>query len=838
MRVSTNLLKQFGNITVNDDEIVKLIQSHIGEVEYSHNLSQDYKDIVIAEVVEKKDHPDADKLAIYQIGCGEKESIQVVAGDKNLNIGDKVAYMKVGSTLPYSLRTEEKPVKIKSVKLRDVTSNGMLGSERELNIGPDHERVLTLPHDAPVGENFSKYYNLDDTIIEIENKALTNRADLFGVLGISRELTAILGNKFESPAWYLNEEADLNPETTCLNIEIINDAEAICPRYTAIVLDQIKVKESPIWLKSILIKCNIRPVNNIVDITNYISLLTSQPLHAFDFDKLLSHDPNSKNSVSINIRMARAEEKMLGLDDKLYNLDEKTMVIADSTNPIAIAGIIGGKDTEVDYNTNRIVLESANFNKTSIRRTSMRLGIFTEAATRFKHDLDPNQCRAVLVKAVDLIKEDSTETEVASKIIDIYHEQLKLETIQIDPDNLNRILGTEISTEEISSLLTNLEFQVREKKLKEKIGGKRKYLYVTPPNWRRDINIKEDIYEDIGRIYGFNNIKIELPSKKIQPPSPNRIVEIKKEVREVLSNSGANEMVSYSFVDDNSFRNCNLDNNLAYKIKNALSPELSLMRTCILQSLLVKAQENIQRGESIFSIYEMNIAHLNNYIHEDKLPIEHWYLSLLLTDLNSKESTSAFYVVKKYLEKLLKAMGIFDVQYDLVADSSEIDHPPYIRNLLGVFDPNRSAILSVAGVSLGIIGEINREVKENFKLPAFTAALEINLDELVKIKKGSRKYKGQSVYPPFTQDLCFEMMSDIKYEQIKNEITHILEKKKLSDSLECVDIYQDSSSTDKKRITIRITASDYNKTLNEEEIKNIIKEITEKVEEKYKAVLI
>jgi len=840
MRVSTNLLRKSGKITANDESIIELIKEHIGEVDYSHNLSEDYKDIVIAQITKKEEHPNADKLGIYQIDYGEKETIQVVAGDKTLKEGDKVAYMKVGSIVPHSIQVEAQPQEIKSVKLRGVLSNGMMGSAKELNIGADHRRVLVLPEDAPIGEDFGKYYNLNDTVIEIENKALTNRGDLFGILGISRELTAILGNEFESPEWYLTNENNLKPETTCLDIKITNDAEAICPRYTAIVLDNIKIQESELWLKSVLIKCGIKPVNNIVDITNYISILIGQPLHAFDFDKLVENDPNAENTAYINIRMANNEESILALDDKIYQLDENTMVIADSTHPIAIAGIIGGKDTQVDETTTRVVIESANFDKASIRRTSMRLGIFTEAATRFKHNLDPNHCIVGLNRAISIIK-DSTNAQVASEVIDIYHQVPEPRTILIEPEHLNLVLGTDISSSEIHKILQDLEYEVEEKSTKRKFlenKSKKNYLYITAPSWRKDIKVKEDIYEDIARIYGFNNIDIKLPKKEIKPPRINKVVQMKRKIREILSNSGANEMVTYSFMDDNSFKECNLDNNLAYKIKNPLSPKLSLMRTCILQSLLSKARENTQRGKERFVTYEMNIAHLNNYIHKNKLPRENWYLGLLLVDNEIETNTSPYYTAKKYLEKTFETLGIYNTQYELIADSVEIDLPIPIKNILGMFDPNTSAIVSVEGVKLGIVGEIREDVKRNHKLPKYTAGLEINIDTLVKIKPKNKRYKEQPVYPPFSQDLCFEIPLGKKYINIESSITQILEKEELWNRVECIDIYQDSKKSEEKRITYRITASHYDKTLKDEEIKKIISKITDTVTSKYNGTLV
>ena len=829
MKITTNLLKQFGDIPTNNDEIIHLISEHIGEVDYHYNLEDDYTDIVIAQIVEKQEHPDAEKLAIYQINYGQKDNIQVVAGDKKLEVGDKVAYLKVGSKVPYSVHTEVKPLVISQVKLRGVESNGMLGSEKELNVGSDNENVLVLPKDSPIGESFSKYFEMDDTVIDIENKALTNRGDLFGVLGIARELTAIIGNKFESPDWYLLRSSNLKPEDNCLKLEIVNDAEALCPRYIGISLDNIKVKESPVWLKSTLIKCGLKPVNNIVDITNYISLIIGQPLHAFDYDKISKQDPSDLNNAYIKVRMAKHGEKILGLDDKIYDLDEKTMVIADSTHPIAIAGVIGGKDTEVDDNTKRIVLESANFDKSSIRKTSMKLGIFTEAATRFKHNIDPEQCLPALLKAIDLIKE-LTDSKVSSEIIDIYTKKYEQNTIQILPEHVNTVLGTELEKDAIKNLLENLEYVVKEKD----------HLYVTPPSWRRDIDIKEDIYEDIGRIYGFNNIEHVLPLRKIMPPKSNRILLTKKLVREVLSNSGANETINYSFVSEDSFNRCDLDSNIAYKIKNALSPELSLMRTTLLQSLLQKSQENLERGINSFTLYEIGIPHLTNLVGDDKLPIEKWHISLLSTKTNKKEITgSPYYLAKEYLQRILDKLNLSGINLSLVSDSQELNLPLHIKNCLNIFEPNSSAIISIQGVNLGIVGEIRNEIKDKFKLPNYTCGFELDLEQLSNLKIEQRKYIEIPIYPSFTQDLCFEVGLDIQFVDVKNEIEKLVNSDSLWGRVDCLDIYKGGDVNDNnKRITFRITVSNYEKTLNDKEINSIIDKIKNSLKKHYNTKLV
>ena len=823
MRVSVNLLKQFLDIEANENEIVQLIKEHIGEVEYHHNLEDDYKGIVIAEIKQKEDHPDSDKLGIYQIDYGMSENIQVVAGDRALEVGDKVAYIKVGAVVPYSIYSEPEPFVIKSIKLRGVESNGMLGSAKELNIGNDHERVMVLPNDAPVGTEFAKYYELNDTVIEIENKALTNRGDLFGVLGVARELSAIMGKAFITPDWYTSPSIEIGQEDNCLKIKIENDAESLCPRYTAIALDNIEIKESPVWLKSSLIKCGIKPINNIVDITNYISILIGQPLHAFDYDKLVSNDPNYTDTAYINIRMAKYGEKILGLDEKIYELNENIMVIADSNHPIAIAGVIGGHDTEVDDSTKRIILESANFDKSSIRRTSMQLGIFTDAATHFNHALDTQQCIPALLKAVELIQQIS-DSKVASNIVDIQYLEYKEKGIQMSINNMNTVLGTNISKEEVTNILKNLEYTVAEKE---------DLLNITVPSWRRDIDIKEDIYEDIGRIYGFNNVDIKLPEKEIKPPRENKLFSTKRIVREVLSNHGANEILTYSFTDPELFNMSNLDANLAYRLKNPLSKELSTMRTSLLLSILAKAKENLERGIDKFALFEMNIAHINKYVTEDNLPVENWYLSLLLTDRKGNGKGSPYYATKIYLEELFRKLNILNIEYSLIAEHQEQGLPEYISNVLPMFDPNTSAIISVQGEILGVVGELRYEVRNNFKLPEYTSAFELNINKLIGIPSNYKKYREQPIYPTFTQDLCFEMDDNVNYGDIESVISTIINKDDLWGKVECLDIYKSDDESDKKRITYRIVVSNYKKTLADKDIKEIVSKIAKKIKVSY-----
>mgnify|MGYP000845677149 FL=1 len=821
MRVTTELLKQFGDISAKDSEYEKLIKEHIANVEYVHDLSKDYEGIVIGEIVEKEEHPNADKLGVYKVFIGNKRT-QVVAGDKTLCIGDKVAYLPPGSYVPYTYYSNEKPVIIEAVELRGVKSNGMLGSEKELNLGPNHNNVFRLPQEAPVGEPFSEYYNLNDTVIEIENKGLTNRGDLFGILGIARELTAITGNKFLSPTWILKPQKKLHAESNCLNLEIINDAEALCPRYIGIAIDNISIKPSPIWLQSELVKLDIKPINNVIDITNYISAILGQPLHAFDYAKIISNDNAPDNKVIINIRMGKEGETILGLDNKLHELNDRTIVIADNSHPIAIAGIIGGKDSSVDASTKRIIIESANFDKNSIRKSSMNLGIHTDSATKFKHSLDPEMCLPALIKAVQLIKELASGN-IASNIIDIYPDPQPLQKITTDIDKLNRHLGTSLSKDVISTILTNLEYTVT--------SSDKTFLTVKIPSWRKDIQLAEDIHEDIARIYGFDNIDITLPKKEIRPIRDNKIFELKKKTRKLLSTLGLNEILTYSFIGPESFNKSNLDSNLAFKLKNPLSPELSLMRTNLLQTILPKVKENRDRGFKNFGLFEINIPHVKGYFDTEGLPKEEWHVSSIIT--NTQESKhSPFYIAKKYAKAIFSEKDQL-IKFSLIAESLEQNIDDYSKATMNMFDPNVSAFCYLDKEVIGIVGELKENILLEYKLPQNTCAFDINLSKLVSTSLPDSKMKPVSIYPNFSIDLCLESNLDIKYSEIEDFLKKILNSAGSWGNTQCLDIYRDEKIPEKKRITFRIEGGENSKTLTDKEIKEKVSMISKKLNSKF-----
>lgn len=815
MKLPISSIKEYTNLDIPLEEILHIIATKIGEVEGYLSWEEMYKGIYIAEIINKEEHPDAEKLAIYKITLGKKDEIQVVAGDKTLEIGDKVAYIQPGNIVPSTYKTSEEFV-IKAVKMRGILSNGMLCSEKELNIGPDHTKVLKLDKGLTVGETFAKEYNLNDTVIEIENKALTNRGDLFGIIGLAREISAAKSKPFTSPEWYKGEGVGVSKESDKYSLEISNQSQALCPRYIGIVLDNVKVSQSPVWLKSILLKSGIRPINSIVDITNYLSILVGQPLHAFDYDKVVKRDPKRSDKAHITIRLAKDGETIQTLDDNLVTLDSNTLVIADSTNPIAIAGIIGGKDTEIDENTQRVILECANFDRFNVRKTSMSLGIFTDAATRFTKAQNPNQCLPVILYASQLINEIS-KGEIASKIVDIYPEYIEQRKISLSIKKLNAHLGTKLTKEEVLTILKNIEYKDIEEDSTDE------YITVLVPSFRMDINIAEDVHEDIGRIYGYENIKPVLPKRELTAGKKNKVLSIKSEIRNILSNSGANEIDTYSFVSMDLIKKSEQDPNLAYSIKNALSPELSLMRTSLITSMLSKAQENIQRNIPTFCMYEFNLAHQKGNMDNFELPKEQWNMSLLFTTKEDILEGNPYYQVKRYMEKIFSTLNILNIEYLLVNTTSQENLPVWIKNILPTFNPKSTAYITHKGEIIGVIGEFSKTVKENFKLPNFTAGVEIDIEYLSKVERENKVVYESSKYPSINQDVTLQLPRRVEYKQIERIILDTINTRDRYATVECLDIY--SKEDENRNITVRIEIEHLEKTLSTKEFNKIVKKI-------------
>jgi len=824
MKLPLSLVKQFTEIEYDTERLSREISEKICNIEEVKDISKEYENIIVGEIKEKQEHPDADKLAMYKLDIGEKHLIQVVAGDKTLEVGEKIAFFKPGSSIPYS-RGKESVIKV--VKMRGIESQGMMASEKELSLGSDFTKVMRLESSAVVGQPFAEYYGLDDTVLDLENKGLTNRGDLFGIIGLAREISAIQGRKFTSPEWMSNTSIK-DPKKECLRMEVENNADSVCPRYTAIAINNINIQESPVWLKVALMKGGLKPINNVVDITNYLMLLTGQPLHAFDYDKIVKKDVGETEEAHIIVRMATNGEKIHTIDESIIKLTDKNLVIADSTNPIAIAGIMGGLDTEIDKDSKRVIIESANFDRFNIRRTSMQHGLNTDASDRYKRSQDPNMCLPVLAQAVELIR-DLAHGEVATAVFDIYPIPLEPLTISFKISRLNQILGIHLEYEAVKEILTNLEYSVMHKKNTDE------YITVQVPTFRRDISIAEDIYEDIGRIYGYENITTSLPRRDMTATKTPLILEAKENISNILSSSGSNEIITYNFISSDILTRVGQDANIAYHIKNSISPELEYMRPSLIPSLIEKMSMNLNKGHKDVSLFETNISHQKGVLDNEELPLEHWYLSFIYSN---KDSTvfdgSPYYLAKRYLKKVLNGLKIDSIKYILAMDYNLENSSIWLKNISNTFDLNSSAVVCTKDEKkvLGIVGNLSRKTKTNFNLPEYTSAFEINISELLS-SNGNPVYRKEPIYPAISRDICFLVENNISYSDLKDELLKILNTNELYTKLECLDIYKDNKKNNIRKITFRISVQNYKKTLGEKDFKKIKEKIQKRIMKKF-----
>lgn len=803
MKVSLNTIKQYTDIDLSVDELVAKINAQLGGVEEVIDLATRYKDATIVKVVKCEKHPDADKLSVCEIDAGTGENIQVVCGAPNVHADMLAVWLPPKSTVPASF-DEKEPFVLEARDLRGIMSNGMLASPKELALGDSHEGLLDLTsEDVKPGDSFAKKYGLDDTIIDIENKMFTHRPDLFGQIGVAREIAGIQHKQFTSPEWYINEPEFKDAEG--LKLEVANEAPEQVPRFMAVAIKNIEVKPSPLWLQAELVRLGSKPINNIVDATNYIMLLTSQPTHAYDYDKLGGHKLIS--------RLAKKGEAAKLLNGKTYEFDETDIVIADGEGVVGLAGIMGGGDSEVSAETKNIVLEVANFDMYTIRRSSMRHGLFTDALTRFNKGQSPLQNAVVLAKLMELIGgEQASAVFDAKSFKDEHDDKFKNkwtpETLTVD--FINERLGTTISGDEIIKLLENVEFHSHDMAELEKIC-------VTAPFWRTDIELPEDIIEEVGRLYGFDKLPRELPRRTTKPALKNTSRELAKTVREALARAGANEVLTYSFVHKNVIERAGQNYEKAYQIANALSPDLQYYRLSLTPSLLDKVHMNIKAGHNEFALFEINKVHYKGEmdVNEPEVPNEDNHVALTIAYGNKNKPTgSPFYQARNYLSEILK---LDTVDLVVLADF-DVPSDEWGQQLTAAYEPNRSAVIVKDKQIWGAVGEYKQAVKAAFKLPEFSAGFEVHQDILTLPQPS---YKPLSKYPSTSRDISFKVTSDVTYGAITTLARKGLEDIEVDTVITPGDIYQ-AQGEPTKSVTISVTLTSHHKTLSSDEANAIV----------------
>lgn len=809
MKVSFAWIKEFTDITLDRDAMIARIGERLGAVEAIEDWGSYYDEaIVVAQIIEASDHPDADRLGLYKISTGSDEK-QLVAGDKTLKVGDKVAYIPPGAAVPSSVKAGE-PFVIAEREMRGIVSQGMLGSAAELIFSDNHEKVLVLDTQAHTGSSLKDAYKLDDIIIDIENKMFTHRPDCFGILGVAREIAGIQNISFVSPEWYTQAGSNLTSKEgdAVLPLTVENEVQDEVRRFSALVLSNITIKQSPLLMQSYLTRVGMRPINTVVDITNFMMHLTAQPMHAFDYDKVSALDPEL-DGAHIVVRKPHENEKLVLLDGREITPHSNAILIASKSKAMALGGCMGGSETEVDDTTRTIILEVANFDMYSIRRTSFINGVFTDAVSRFNKGQSLEQIDKVVSASVDMFVADAS-AQVASTYIDIYPSVQDNPEVHVRLEFINARLASQFSTEEIAALLRNVEFKVE-------VSGES--FSIQAPFWRKDIHIPEDIVEEVGRLYGFDNLPIQLPNSSAIPRFPSDELQFAHTIRKILARSGANEVLSYNFTSQKEFSRSGLPMEHAYKIRNALAPNLEFMRTHILPSLLEKVNPNIRQKHATFALFEVGKTHSKQIVGADGLPEEQSRLSFVFAS-SADMHGAPFYQAKTYFEFLAQNINVNAIRFEPVEQTESL-----LGELQTLCDTKHSAFIYSGKTLIGIIGEPSPLATVQYKLPQSCAMFELDLEALQKQASTKLSYKKLSKFPGIEQDITFKVSAEINYSDIMNSIVGELDKTDLQTTVHVKSIYQPEGSAE-KNISFTIACNNTEKTLKKEEINMLLDQIS------------
>lgn len=812
MKASLNWIKEYTKLIFTPEELKERISVSLTEVESLEEFGEKFKNMVVSKVVSVDPHEKSDDLLVLGLDTGGS-NVQVVVQKCPVKVGDLVPYLPPGTVVPGEIGAVGMKGKVDVASIKGVSSHGMVPSGRELGLNHDHTTVYTIPEKAGVGTPFNQVLELTDQILEIKNKALTHRPDVFSVEGLAREIAAIQGTRYKPLSW-LKDWSSLIPDKDIEDrypVIIENDAKALCPRYMAVVIDSVTVKASPKWLEVRLAKHGIRPVNNIVDISNYLMLEVGQPSHAFDYDKVVNKDPNFDGTAVITVRMANGGEKIMTLDGQLRELYSDTVIIADSTNPIGIAGVMGGKDTEITQDTKRVIFQVENLDMYNVRKTSMKLGLISDAVIRFSKGLDPNRTEAVLYKGTAMMREIAGGT-VASKVQDQYDSPVKQRSITTSPVLVRERLGSDISDPKMIDILQRLG-------LEPKMDKKNNTITVTVPTNRRDLSIPQDLDEEIVRIYGYDNVKPTHPVREVRPVPFNQSRELKVEIKQNLKGMGANELYTYSFIGRKLYDTCGLSMEGVQKLKNPLSPELEFMRPIILPSLYEKVL-NIVKERPEAAIFEIDmVTPAGSGNGPAALPLEPWHCGVI--------HTKGYYFAKLYLEELLKSMQVQDFSLISPAKTDTSRIPAWISYTMPMFHPSRSALILSGKETLGILGELHGETQNPADEEVVFAGFELDCDALIGHVSTIPLYKEPSVYPSVVHDFSFVVDKDVPYEVLRAVVEK--EESGIIKDIRCIDIYDQSESGTKKKVTIRVVMQSHEKTLEDAEIESARKDIIDAV---------
>lgn len=790
MKIPYSWLKDYAEVNVDPHTLGDKLTLSGSALEEVIIQGDNIKNVVTCKIKKIEKHPDADRLSVCQVDIGTEE-IQIVTAATNMKEQDIVPVALHKSILADG-------TEIKKGKMRGVVSNGMFCSEEELGIAGDEpvHGLMILPADAPIGMDIKEYLGLNKAILDFE--ITSNRPDCLSIVGMARETAATLRTSYKMPNFNYEAKCSSNINDE-LKVEVKDE---LCRRYMAKGIKNVKVKPSPGWMQERLLEAGVRPINNIVDITNFVMLELGQPMHAFDARQI--------ESKTIVVERALDGEKFTTLDEIERELDSSILMIKDASKSVAIAGIMGGLNSEIQDDTTEVIFESANFEGTNIRVSSKKLNLRSESSSRFDKDIDPNLAKLAIDRACALICELGCG-EVMEGTIDVYNSVKEESSITVDSKWINKFLGTDISKEEMKEALDSLD-------LKTKLNGND--LNITIPTFRIDIAIKEDIAEEVARIYGYDKIPTTIfkVATEREPKYKNDI--LTDVVIETMIGSGVNQSISYSFVSPKVFDKVNIpaDSKLrnVVKIKNPLGEDYSVMRTTTLPSIMESLGRNYSRNNDYVRLFEIGRTYIPNE-DQTKLPTEKNVLTIgIYGDCDYLD-------LKGIVENVIDGLGITKAKY-----VRESENPSY--------HPGKTASLMVRNKKVGVFGEIHPDVTESYGIDVDCYVAELDLDVLFEASSTTKTYKPLPKFPAVTRDIALLCDDSILVAEIEETIRKA--GGNLVEKVQLFDIYKGAQIPEgKKSIAYAIAYRDEKKTLEDKDIAKVHDKILKALEHKLGAVL-
>lgn len=785
MNLPMSWLNDYMDIDVTPKEYSDRLTLTGSKVEGFESMGESVQNVVTGKVLTCEDHPDSDHLHVCTVDAGTGEILQIVCGAPNVKAGIIAPIALVGAVLPGG--------KIKKGKLRGVESCGMICSHDELGITEDmlgyepEYGILILPDDTPIGKDIKDIFGMNETVVEFE--ITSNRPDCFSIIGLARETAATFDKKFTIPEVKFSENGENINDT--ISVEVLDKDK--CKRYCARMVKNVKIGPSPAWMQQRLTACGVRPINNIVDITNYVLLEYGQPMHAFDLRDLADN--------KIIVRRAADGEVIKTLDEQDRTLTSNDLVIADGKRAVAIAGVMGGFNSEVKDDTTTVIFESATFDAASVRLTAQRVGLRTEASSRYEKGLDYNNTVPAVERACQLVEELGCGENVGG-MIDVMGNVTDMETLPFRPEKINAFLGTDISTEAMVKIFDALEIKTDLDK-----------MTVTPPSFRPDLVGEADIAEEVARFYGYDKIPVTLLSGEATCGKKNERQQMQDKVSEALAAQGMYEIYTYTFTSPSVFDKLNIpsDSDLrnTVKISNPLGEDTSIMRTTTIASMLDILSRNYNYRNASARLFEVGKVFIPT--EEGKLPNEPVKITMGIYGDNTD-----FYDIKGVCESLFDALNVNGVKYEAVTDNP-------------TFHPGRCAKISAGGKELGIIGEIHPAVSRKFEIETPVYVAELDFENVFLNSKTEVKFKELPKFPAVTRDIAMLVDKEIPVADIEAVIAKA--SGKMLETLTLFDVYEGKQIPEgQKSVAYSAVYRAADRSLTGEEVQKVFDKVVRNLE--------